>query len=337
MRDPADPALDPSVSAGRRIGRARYTASRWRTGTAGIRVPHLGGRLTDRQLAAILLGPALTLMLVWVAYPLIVLITSSTTSWVTVTTPGAFIGLDNYKLLLSTSSDFAAAFGHSVYWTVGSVLTQTLFGLAIALVLNMRLPGRNIARGAVLVPFVVPGVVVSLVWGNMLNELTGVVSYLLMAAHMVKEPLPFLTSPAWAMNVIILIGAWKFTPFMIILFLARLQTVPVELVEAARCDGANPFQIFRHIVFPWILPVLVVAVMLRTIWSFNDFDIPFLLTQGGPDNSTQVIPVLIRQLLLERLDPGLAASASVLVIALLGIVGLGYLLLYRRSEAVLTD
>jgi multiple sugar transport system permease protein len=330
------PSGDRNMAGTRQFTRTRRKALRWRTGPAGIRVPHFGTRLGRRALAFVLLAPALTLMLIYVVYPVVDVIYSSMRAWDTPTVAGAYIGLDNYKYLVEARSNFAASFGRSVYWTLGSVVVQTAFGLGIAMLLNMRLPGHQIARAAVLIPFVVPAVVVSLVWQNLLNELTGVINYLLVVAHVVREPVPFLTSRSWTMDVIILIGAWKLTPFMIVLFLARLQSVPKDQVEAARCDGANAFQIFRHIVFPWMLPVMVIAVLLRTIWSFNEFDIPFLLTQGGPDGSTLVLPVLIRQLLLEQLDPGLAAAISVLMIALLSLIGLGYLVIYRRGEAVLT-
>jgi len=157
----------------------------------------------------------------------------------------------------------------------------------------------------------------------------------LLELHIVQEPLGWLSGITTAMTTVIVISIWKFMPFMIILFLARLQTIPTDMLEAARVDGANWLQIFRNMILPWMLPVVLVAVMLRMIWSFNEFDMPFLLTQGGPDEATLVLPVLIRQLLLDQLSPGRAAAVSTIMILILVLFGILYNIVYRRAEKVL--
>ena len=305
--------------------------SRWRTGAFGLRYPRLGIHLSDRQLAVLMVAPALGLMLFYLIYPLWVVLSSSFQDFTTLTGPGTFVGLDNYRWL-TEGQDFLPAFGRSVYYTVTNVVLQTVLGFAIALLLNMKLPGRNIARGAILFPFIVPGVVAAIIWGYLLDDLTGVVNYVLISAHIISEPLGWLASPKTAMNTVIGISVWKFEPFMIILFLARLQTVPTDILEAARVDGANSLQIFRYLILPWMMPVVLIAVMLRTIFTFNEFEMPYLLTQGGPLDATLVLPVLIRQLLVQNLSTGRASAVSGVMIAILVVLGIGYMLIYRRTE-----
>jgi multiple sugar transport system permease protein len=290
--------------------------------------------MSDRQLALVMLAPALAVISFYLIYPLATIVSSSVSEWPSPIDPGPWVGFANFQSLIQ-GQDLLPSLARSVFWTVGNDVVQILAGLGIALLLNLPLRGRGIARVVVLVPFVVPAVVLGLLWRNILDELVGVVSYVLISAHIVQQPISFLSSPTWSMDTIILISAWKFTPFVVILVLARLQSVPIQLLEAARSDGASAWQVFRYVTLPWLAPVLVIALMLRTIWGFNDFDVPFLLTQGGPNSSTTTLPILIRQLLLEQLNPGMAAALSLFMIAILVLLGLGFLMAYRRAEAIL--
>jgi multiple sugar transport system permease protein len=177
-----------------------------------------------------------------------------------------------------------------------------------------------------------PPVVVGLIFTFALG-FNGVISYLLTLAHLPASG--WLTSPKTAMNTVVLITVWKFVPFSVLIFLARLQSVPVDIVEAAKCDGANPLQVLRFIVLPWMWPVILVVVMLRVIFSFNEYDIPFLLTQGGPGSSTLVLPLQIRILLLDVQSPGEASAVALAMIGVLVVLALVYFRLYRRNEAAL--
>jgi multiple sugar transport system permease protein len=270
-------------------------------------------------------------MLFYVLYPLWIVISSSFENFSTLTGSGTWAGLDNYRWLLEGQL-FLPALSKSAYYTITNVILQTVLGFLIALLLNLSLPGRNIARGAILFPFIVPGVVAAIIWGYLFDNLTGVVDYVLISVHIITEPLGWLASPSTAMNTVVAISVWKFEPFMIILFLARLQTVPTDMLEAARVDGANLLQIFRYLILPWMLPVVLIAVMLRTIFTFNEFEMPYLLTQGGPLDATLVLPVMIRQLLVGSLSPGRASAVSAVMIGILVILGVGYMLIYRRTE-----
>jgi multiple sugar transport system permease protein len=314
------------------VGQAR--AARWRTSARGLRLPRLGLRLPDGWLSFLMLLPALVLMSLYVLYPLAQVIAGSFLQSYTLGQPGHFVGFSNFREILSDNT-FLPSLGRSVYYTVGNIVLQLGLGLAFALLLNMNLPGRSIARGAVLFPFIVPAVVAALIWTYALDPLTGIVNYLLLSNHLIKQPLQLLSSPSTAMNTVILISTWKYMPLIIILFLARLQTIPVEVVEAARCDGATALQVFRHVVWPWLVPVALVAVMARTILSFNEFEMPYLLAHGGPLGTVNTLPVLVRELLNDEVDLGRAASVSLIMMLILAVVLAGYVFAYRRGERTL--
>lgn len=304
---------------------------RFRSTSLGIPFPRLGRHLSDRRLSILMVAPALIVMLAYVLYPLWVMVTSAFMTQTTLSSPQHWAGLANFNGYLFRES-FLPSFGRSVYFTVSNIAIQTVLGFAVALILHSNLPGRNVARGMILFPFIVPIVVAALIWHFLLDDLTGVVNYLLISAHIIKVPLGWLSDPKNAMNSIVMVSVWKYVPFMIVLFLARLQTVPVELMEAARVDGARAISMLRHIILPYMAPVIVVAVMLRTIFSFNEYEVPFLMTQGGPDDRTLVLPILIRDLLLTDLQVGPAAAVSLLMLLVLCACGLGYWYFYRLGE-----
>jgi ABC-type sugar transport system permease subunit len=208
-----------------------------------------------------------------------------------------------------------------------------VLGTAVALLLNAPLRGRNLARGLVLFPFMIPGIVVALVFRFLFNPLSGIVMYLLTSAHLIREPIDLLGSPATALWTVIVVHGWKFTPFMIIVLLGRLQVIPEELYEAAKIDGAGRLRMFWYVTLPWLMPTLLVAMLLRTILNAQDFDVPYLLAYGGPLQATTVIPIQIRSLAFDQHDLGLATALSVCLGVVLVVSSVIYLRAYARSEA----
>jgi multiple sugar transport system permease protein len=309
----------------------RPHAGRWRTSRRGLRIPRLGLRLPDGWLGFLMVLPGLTLMTLYVLYPLVQVILGSFVQSYTLGQQGHFVGLANFQAVLGDET-FRESLGRSLYYTAGNIVLQLVLGLGFALLLNMNLPGRNIARGAVLFPFIVPAVVAALIWTYALDPATGVVNYVLMSSHLISRPLQLLSNPSTAMNTVILISTWKYLPLIVILFLARLQTIPVDVLEAARCDGATALQIFRHVIWPWLVPVVLVAIMARTILSFNEFEMPYLLAHGGPLGTVTTLPVMVRELLNDEVDMGRAAAVSLIMMLILAVVLAGYVLAYRRGE-----
>lgn len=288
--------------------------------------------LSDRQLAIVLVAPAAVLLLVFSVYPFLQALRDSFYSISAVSRAERFTGLHNYARL-AQDAEVRAAFVRSGIWIVSNVVVQTTLGLAIALLLNARLRGQTLARGFIIFPYMAPAIVVAAVFRFAFNDFTGIVNYLWLKVPGVDQPIYFLSKPRIALFTVMAVNSWKYTPFMIIVLLARLQTVPTELAEAARMDGANAWQVFRYVTFQWLRPVLLIAVLLRTIWTANDFDVIYLLAFGGPLKATTTVPVEIRDLAYGQQDVGLASALAVLVALLLSVASFIFLRLYHRSEA----
>ena len=287
--------------------------------------------LSDRQLAFLFVLPAAVLLLVFAVYPFTVAALDSLFKINILTRDRTFLGLDNYLRVVSTPA-IQAAFIRTVIWTTANVTIQVIVGVAIALLLNSRLRGQTLIRGLVLFPYMVPAVVVALTFRFLFNDLTGLVNVLLQGSGITTKPISFLSSPSTVLWTLIVVNSWKYVPFMVIVVLARLQTVPGELYEAASIDGAGRFAAFRHVTLPWILPVLIVATLLRTIWTAYDFDIPYLLAFGGPLSASTTLPIQIRTLAFGQQQIGLASALAVCVAILLVVAVALYLRAYRRSE-----
>ena len=165
-------------------------------------------------------------------------------------------------------------------------LFQTVLGVGIALLLHRTIFGIAFFRGLLLFPYIVPTVVIALIWRWIFNPEIGVVNYGLQAAGIINAPIYWLSTPTMAMASTIMLNVWKYTPFVVICVLARLQTVPLELYDAAKVDGAGTIRRFFDVTLPQLREVLVVVIVFRTIWTFNKFEEIYLLTKGGPGTST---------------------------------------------------
>lgn len=308
------------------------TASALRRKVAGRT---LGIKWGDRLFAVSLMLPAAIVLLALSIYPFLSAVYSSFFKVHTITRVETYVGLGNYIKVLS-SDTFWQSMGRTVVWTVFGIVGQLVLGITCALVLHAELKGRTLARGIVLFPYLVPAIVASLVWRFMLNPLTGIVDYVLVdVLKVINEPIAWLGDPKMAMWAVIAVGIWKYVPFMIILFLARLQTTPLELYDAARVDGASLWQEFWHITFPWLKPTILIALLIRTIWLFNHFDMVYLMAFGGPMDATTTVPVLIRNSAFSLMDMGQAAAMSMVMVLVLLLMSIFYTRYYGRAEEAL--
>lgn len=288
---------------------------------------------SDRRLAWLLVAPGLGLMGLLLLAPLALAVVDSVHATSMATGSGPFVGLANYAELL-LSEEFYRALIRTVLWVITNVVGQTLVGLAVALVLHESFRGRGVVRAIVLIPYVAPIIVVALVWRFILNETFGLVSY--PQAYGWTDTTPTLLSrPDTALPTVLLVNIWRYVPFMVILFLARMQTVPPELYDAAAVDGAGYWRSTWSITIAWLRPVIVIAMLLRTIWAFADFDLLFLLAHGGPLSATTTLPLLLRTIAFDRLDGGMASALGVTMAAVLFGAYLVYQRAYRKSEAEL--
>jgi len=296
----------------------------------------LGMRRSNFIFAYLMLTPAIIMLIALNIYPFLTAVYSSFFRIHTITREANWVGLGNYKVLLH-SPLFWQSLGRSLIWVVVGVSFQLVLGIAISLLLHQELRGRWLARGIVLFPYLVPAIVATLVWRFMFSPLTGVINYLLVdVLNLLDKPIAWLADRDTALMGVLIVGIWKFVPFMVILFLARLQTTPLELYDAARIDGANSWQEFRYVTLPWLQPTILVALLLRTLWMFNEFDITYLMAYGGPMYATTTLPVLIRTTAFGSNDMGKAAAISMLMVTVLFAISFVYLRYYSRAEEQLS-
>ena len=288
-------------------------------------------RVSDPTLGFLLVLPSLLLILGLIVYPLIQAFLLSFYSISTLTLQGDYAGLANYENVLSRN-EFWVSFGNSVIWTLGSLLGQVVLGIAIALLLNTQFRGRGLARGIVLMPYMLSSVVTVMIWQWMLNDLYGVVDATLMEWGLTNAPVPWLTRMPNAMITTIMIGTWKLFPFVVITILARLQSIPEQLYEAAKIDGAGAWARFVDITLPQIKSVLMFILLLRGIWDFKEFDLIFLMTGGGPQIGTQTLPLLIYKEAFGQLNLGRGAAIAILMLLVMIVMFFVYLWHYNRDE-----
>jgi multiple sugar transport system permease protein len=236
-------------------------------------------------------------------------------------------------------SGIVATLAYSVFGTVLSVI----FGLAAALALRKRFPGRFLVRGVMLLPYVAPVVAAAYVWQVMLNPTLGVVNRIGVSWLGWKHAIPFLSQQTGhlpltgnaipvptALIMVILFDTWRYFPFAFLFYSARVQALPPELEEAAKVDGATTMQRFRYIIYPQLRNVTLLLVLLRFIWTFNKFDDVYLLTGGGA--GTQVVSIRVYQFLTAYTNVGASSAEALLLAVLLGLFAIMFTMFQRRSR-----
>lgn len=292
------------------------------------------GTLLERRyamLGVMLIAPTVVVFCAVIVYPLLSAIYLSFFSIFTPTLQGDFVGLNNYAELLSTGT-FWSSLGTTLIWTVGTLSLQILFGVGMALVLHQNMWFRSLARSLILFPYFISTVVAVLVWKWLFNDLYGIMNHFLISLGIISFPMDYLGTMPNAMISVILVGAWKYFPFVVIAVLARLQTIPDQLYEAAKIDGAGPIARFFDVTLPQLRDVLVVIILLRAIWDFKEFDLIFLLTGGGPLNDTQTLPLLVYQEAFALNDMGNASAYAVMMMLIMLVFMLVYIRRTRSEE-----
>lgn len=234
-----------------------------------------------------------------------------------------FIGFDNYIEQL-TGQAFYDSLWLTIYWTVGSLVGQVVLGFAAALALNQTFPGRAIARAVILIPWALPTVLAAIVFGTMFNT-QGIVNQLLLDGGLISDYIPWLSSTTWSMPTIIMAHVWKGFPFLAVMILAGLQSIPQELYEAAEIDGASDFQQFRFITLPSLRGVILIAVLLSIIFSLKGIDFPYIMTFGGPANSTKVIAFHAYHTAFAEYSFGRASAIATLLTLITAVISYFYL------------
>jgi multiple sugar transport system permease protein len=244
-----------------------------------------------------------------------------------------FIGLDNYVRMVSDPV-FWLSLKNSVVWVFGSVSLQFVLGFLVALLLNASIWGRAVFRTASLLPWIIPGVVVALIWEYIYQPNYGPLNDLLRRAGLMDYPVAWLSDLDLAMPAVIATNVWRGVPFFAIMILAGLQAIPEEIYEAATVDGAGVVQRFWSITLPMLRPIIVVSTATRIIWTFNYADLIFVMTGGGPANATHITSTYTLMQAYSDLDWGYAATLSVFLLVLMLAFTAAYLRLTRGVESV---
>jgi len=269
--------------------------------------------------------PALIVLFMLIAYPVFY------TGWLSVTNDqGQFTGLQNFSDVLRPRVT-AQALWNTLWWVVGSIFFQVLLGGAAAILLNQNFAGRALVRSITLIPWLIPGIVAATTWAWMFHTEFGIINYMLTSTGALDEPVGWLTRSNTVMPAMIAINVWKLFPFVAIMVLAGLQSIPQELYEAARMDGANYWEEVRHVMLPQIRPVITAVTLLLVIWALNAITIIYAITKGGPANRTVITPIQIFRLAFENVEFNQAAALSVMFFGVVMLIVLAYIKVFANQ------
>jgi multiple sugar transport system permease protein len=308
------------------VGSARVGAAPYRPG-----LRRRLGEWVDQEtiLGPAFVLPALTLLVLLVAYPFGMAIYLALSN-AFVGRPSQLVGLRNFVSLWQSDA-FRQTFQNAFVFTGTAVAFKVVLGISLALLLNQQLWFKRLIRGAVLLPWVIPTALSTLGWWWMFNSLYSVVNWTGIHAGLLDPPGPnWLGQKYYAMAAVVAVNVWRGLPFFAITILAGLVSIPRELHEAAEADGAGPVTRFWYITLPLLSPVLAIVVLFSTIFTFSDFNIVFVLTHGGPINSTHLFATLSRQIGLESGRIGEGAAISLYLFPVLVLVVYAQLRFVRR-------
>jgi multiple sugar transport system permease protein len=288
-------------------------------------------RTRDRIFGYSLLVPALLLLTLIIIVPLTEAIGFSftKTSLISFTTH-EFVGFQNYQKLFS-DPDYWLVLKNTFFIVFSSVFISLVVGVVLALILDNS-SGTNILRGLLIIPWLIPGVVIGIIWKWVLATEAGIFNFLLRKVGILESNFPFLADQTISPWVVIFVFVWSSVPYILVTTLAGLKAVPQELEEAAIIDGANFRQRFFSIIVPIILPVVSIAVVLRIIYTMQDFAIIFSLTQGGPGNATETFVLHVYKTAFNSAQIGMACAIGVTWMVFLLVFVLGYFKLMNINE-----
>lgn len=283
-----------------------------------------------RLRAWLLMLPLLAVMLSVIGWPFLDTLRLSFTDARLVGTGGDFVGLDNYRRLFSSAA-FRRAFVVTTQFAVASVLVEMLLGVLVALLLYQSFRGRNVLRALLILPWALPTVVNALLWRLIYNPEYGAMNAALVQTGLMESYRSWLGDPQSALAALIVADAWKNFPLVALISLAALHAVPNDIRAAAIVDGAGALSRFRYVLLPYLAGPLMVALVLRTIEAFKVFDIIWVMTRGGPANSTRTLSILVYQEAFSFQRAGSGASLALIVTLAVTVLAVAYAALIRRA------
>lgn len=270
-------------------------------------------KFLDRHFAHVAVLPSVIVLMGIVGYPAVQTLFLSFQRVRLGESAGRFVGFWNY-LHAFLQPQFWNTIKNTLIFTGGTLFFELLFSIPVALALAKRFRGNALFRGAVLLPYLCASVVVATIWKWLLHDTVGLLNYVLLSLGLIKQPLVWLGTLNLTMVVLILISAWTRISVVTLVLVGGLQTIPESVHEAAAVDGAGPWQHFSRITFPLLIPYILLALILRTTFAMREFDLVWLLTEGGPLGSTDLISTFTYRIAFSVFDAGYASTLSVMLL-----------------------
>lgn len=267
----------------------------------------------------LLMSPGIVLLAVFFIWPAAIAIQLAFYKYNAITAP-VFVGLDNFARMFE-DADFHRALLNTCLYLIGMVPFSVIIPLLLAVLLNAKLPFIGAFRAAFFLPYITSMVAVAVAWRLIFNA-DGVLNWALTSLHLTSQPIQFLLSDNWSLPSIVLVEGWRNVGFFMLLYLAALQGIPQEIYEAARLDGAGPVQVLRSITFPLVMPYTAVALTLGTLDALRIFDSIYVLTGGGPGNSSINLGFLTWQTAFQNHDLGYASAIGIVMVAIMTLLSL---------------
>ncbi|TXI81501.1 MAG: sugar ABC transporter permease [Cupriavidus sp.] len=287
-----------------------------------------GTSMTTR--AWFLMLPLLVVMVAVIGWPLVDTVGLSFTDAKLVGTGGNFVGIDNYAKMLA-NSNFQRTLITTAWFAIVSVAAEMVLGVLAALLLNQDFKGRGVLRALMILPWALPTVVNATLWRLIYNPEYGALNAALTQLGLLDAYRSWLGEPGTALTALIVADCWKNFPLVALIALAALQAVPRDITAASLVDGAGPFKRFRFVILPYLVGPLMVALVLRTIEAFKVFDIIWVMTRGGPANSTRTLSILVYQEAFSFQRAGSGASLALIVTLLVTVLAASYAALVRKT------
>lgn len=283
--------------------------------------------LSDSAFSILLMMPLLLWVTFIMLYPLFYGIQLSLTNQRLIGIEGEFVGLANFNRFLQDEV-VISGIGKSLSWTILNGVLQGVLGLSVGILLERAFFARRAMRVWILLPWIVPTIAIAILWKWLLSATYGIINYLLVRLGILEVGFGFLAIPEVALETVTVINSWSMFPFLSIIILAGLLSIPREEYEAARIDGAGFLQELRYITLPYMTPTLVVLGLVGTMWSFNAFDMLWLINKGGPAGATRTLPLIVYEYAFRKFFLGSAAAVGVGMMLILAI----FIILFMRMS-----
>lgn len=269
------------------------------------------------------MAPAIIIMAAFLGFPIIYNIVISFFKWNLRFPARPFVGLENYIAVISDGK-FIQIFFTTLIWTIGGVFLQMVIGIGLALFVDSLKWFKSFLQSIIILPWVIPGVITALMWAWMLQSDMGIINNLIWKLGITNENILWLSDANIALIAVIFVNAWKATPFWFLMILAALQDIPKDQIESANIDGAGYFQVIKNVLIPHLKPIIASTGVITTIWTLNYFDLIWVMTKGGPMNSTSTLPIYTYRTAFEFYDFGHSAALAIISLIIIMIICMPY-------------